>query len=343
MPTLLPTSHLPYAARRVLRGIALRAVPVLALAAALAGCDSFFDMETTRRIEIPDSEPRLVANSYFEPGVPMAVTLLRSHVRGDYNDMSRPEAYPQATVELYEGTTRIETLHRVSRYQHYDAGPRHDSVFREVQYVGTVPLRAGADYTVRASSPGLPAVEATDTAPDLPVTRIAGVRRTTVAGQRGIALELTIDDGPGDDRYAIWALNTAVSNVWGGSRALLVLSPDPLLRSGLADLVGVDSPELLQAGFGAQAFYLTDEEFSGRSHTFDLRLFSQHGGDASQATLVVSRVSDAYYRYERARFAQSTTEDNPLAEPVTIPSNVRGGLGIVAGRASTRYALRVTN
>ena len=326
--------------------IRVRALSILAAAACapLALVFSGCDMTTTSVISIPDTEPRLVVNSLFETGAPLDVRVERSYTEGGgpYNVGGAATQFPAATVDLYDGTRRVETLRRVRNYRLANRGPGRppDTVYTDVRYVSTTAAVPSAAYTLRVAAPGLPPAEATAAAPPPPSVRIGTPRRTAIGTTRGIAVALTLDDAPGDDRYAIWAVDPTRSSGNSGQR-ILILSPDPVLRTGIADLVGVESPELLAAGFGGSAFFITDEEIAGRSHTFDLRLFSANDGPLTRVTLVVSRISDAYYRYERARTAQAFTEDNPLAEPVTIPSNVRGGLGIVAGRSSVRTDLSV--
>jgi hypothetical protein len=59
----------------------------------------------------------------------------------------------------------------------------------------------------------------------------------------------------------------------------------------------------------------------------------------SETFLRLDRVSETYYRYIRARREVNQAEGNPFAEPVFMPTNVRGGFGIFAGRSGERIRL----
>lgn len=52
--------------------------------------------------------------------------------------------------------------------------------------------------------------------------------------------------------------------------------------------------------------------------------------------LQINKVSPAYYNYKETLALQSSINNNPFAEPVSVYSNIRNGYGIFAG-----YRLRI--
>lgn len=47
--------------------------------------------------------------------------------------------------------------------------------------------------------------------------------------------------------------------------------------------------------------------------------------------LQINKVSPAYYNYKETLAPQSSINNNPFAEPVSVYSNIRNGYGIFAG------------
>jgi hypothetical protein len=91
------------------------------------------------------------------------------------------------------------------------------------------------------------------------------------------------------------------------------------------------------------AVTFSDVAFDGQTYTFtvDVRVHTDSRGEVSEPYVRLEAVSERYYRYIRARQAISDNQGNPFAEPITLPSNVTGGLGIFAGRSGRDTPLRV--
>lgn len=58
-------------------------------------------------------------------------------------------------------------------------------------------------------------------------------------------------------------------------------------------------------------------------------------------TATLLHVDEAYYRYHKAIELATSTNGNPFAEPVTVPSNIKGGLGCFAGYSQAVVRVRL--
>lgn len=77
----------------------------------------------------------------------------------------------------------------------------------------------------------------------------------------------------------------------------------------------------------------SDEIYNGKQVEIALRFESYYAG--GDVTVCLTNISRAYYRYLKSAQIQQENIDNPFAEPATIQSNIENGLGIVGCGATT--------
>ncbi|MGA0557786.1 DUF4249 domain-containing protein [Larkinella sp. VNQ87] len=115
----------------------------------------------------------------------------------------------------------------------------------------------------------------------------------------------------------------------------------------------VREPVQFLSGSGERAFY-TDQDRNGKPLTSGNGylgasipasdfLFSTVFQKPLVLTASLLHLNADYYRYHEALQRQQQADGNPFAEPVTIPSNIRGGLGCFGAYHRRSYELRVMN
>jgi hypothetical protein len=291
---------------------------------AATGCDMSVDIE----MPIPAHEPRLVVNSLFETGAPLEVELSRSLGVGD----SRSHKIRMGTVRLYENGQLVEEL---------DQTPESiremelSAIFRSRHII-----RPASTYRLEASAFGLRDVHAEEQTLALPTVRVVGIEHgESRHGHRIDRITFEIVD-PGERVYYRLTFPTSSGTVEDG-RPNFFPSPfrsdDPVLRnSWFSDIFEFDNDR-----FHSEVLF-TNATFDGRPFTTTVEVMRPSYGPhqaPSETFLRLDRVSETYYRYIRARREVNQAEGNPFAEPVFMPTNVRGGFGIFAGRSGERIPL----
>ena len=91
---------------------------------------------------------------------------------------------------------------------------------------------------------------------------------------------------------------------------------------------------------------INDRSFDGKDKelviTFDLDSYSWGNGGQDQTIehyLLVSRISEDYYKYLLTLYHNKVAQDNPFAEPVSLFMNVAGGYGIFGASSSVRFKI----
>lgn len=117
-----------------------------------------------------------------------------------------------------------------------------------------------------------------------------------------------------------------------------------------------DDPNFKEASFGIpflgesgnlDYFVLSDMQFKGATYPFsfytkveyrsetqqDGRLFVREGDlpEDMEVIVHVAQLTEGAYYFLRSMNALNSSKDNPLAEPVRVHTNIKGGLGIFAG------------
>ncbi len=330
-----------------------RLLLVAALAALVAGCD----FTPTLDIELPAFEPALALNGVLAADstveVRVTVALDPYAAESDYRRRGRFESPSGLTAELSRNgeppvALRLETT----------ACPTGVVLSGEVQtrpcdrLVSDVAVEAGATYTVRASAPGFPPIEATVTVPErVPATVTA--RPPTVDGSRtDTDLTVTFRDPAGlGHRYALLVVSGPYSypdrgyceyggcpdstvRVYRDREPLGYTTTDPVLLAGARTV----------PSSGTDFVTFTDEQFDGTERAFRLRSQVYDYGTGIErepaGVWVASLDGRTFGAYQLAWFGNLTGDgSNPFSEPADLPSNVVGGYGLLGAVTVTEALL----
>ena len=317
-------------------------VALLLALLAVAGCD----FTPTLDIETPPYEAGLVLRSVL---VVDSVALVRvgeswDSYEGRFTRGQVPEGTPDADLALYRDGRFVETLTLRPDSCAVSGVPSDPETGLTPfipcgPYVGTVPVEAGATYTLRGEAEGLPPVEATVTVPRRPT--LAVVEEPT-APHEDRRFRMTIGDpsGRGDlyglslYQYLTRGYGTVCQNGVCRDTTYAIDNPgffqiaydttDPVLLAS--------SREVANSGIRFASF--TDETFDGRTKTFTIAPSSRYASEDTDQGLRVQLAAlsgDVYDVYQITYFGGG--DDNPFAEPINLPSNVVGGYGLVGALA----------
>ncbi|OIN56201.1 hypothetical protein BLX24_26240 [Arsenicibacter rosenii] len=229
-----------------------------------------------------------------------------------------------ATVMLSDGKTSAKLTYN-SKEMYYELSARK------------LPVKAGSTYTVTVTSTEGQRVQSTCTIPQPVALSAVQLDSAASGGQKQYMVRYQWQDAGDQPHYYLTAgafqyiKSTASATSWEsvpvqfGTQA----SPADLLSGQTGKVAAMQSADGLISTEPAQTG-------SGEMNTFS-KAFRQ-----AQLTAVLLHIDETYYRFQKAVNLAAATSGNPFAEPVSIPSNIDGGLGCFAGynRATVRVKLK---
>ena len=297
----------------------------------LVSCDSL--VREVNPDLIPAATAKLVVHSYLSPQDTVLAVVVEtpSAVIGqrDVNGGNR-RYLGTATVNLSDGSRTVRLPFSVKDQLYRIAA-------RELAIV------AGRTYTLTVSAPNFPTTTAQCTVP-APVkpteVRVDSVRRKQGQGTSVQYLaRLLWRDQPGAANY--YAVD---GSMFLDVTRLNFREPNPQLRRDTT----ITEQRRLSIDSGNSV--LTDQNRDGQqliSGTFrDFQNYYE-GSNASgkisnqRITMILSAVDENCYRYRLAVEQQRDIDENPFAEPVLIPGNIRNGLGCFGAVNQSPLTVRV--
>ena len=247
-----------------------------------------------------------------------------------------------ATIELRDATGQVVEEFRpdTSRYAQQPIYYRYGTYIPVRNYVG-VP---GQTYTLRASAPGVDAVEATTSLPPLPAIEAASfVKQPAPANNNFIStpyygqLSFAIPDPAATtDYYVVYAraLNAA-GEYWG----LIIEDEGPHTTNGPD--IKLNQFKLSSPGAPTSILPISDAGRQGQRLLYSSPVFIYYsGGYASNLPappppayleVTVSSIPASTYDFYESVQRYREANDNPFAEPAPLRSNVQGGYGLFGG------------
>lgn len=314
----------------------MRALALAASLAVLAGCDFTPALD----VDVPEFQPGLALGAVLTADSTVVVGVALARDPYAPRPYTRPEI-AGLTVTVARAGDAPETLTpSLCAPPPYEPGPARDCG----RFVGQTVVQPGATYTVRATAPGLPAAEATVAVPARPA-----VTSTTpwAPGDTEAEVRLTLDDPPGEHRYALAVTHRAryetevydpQTGLPTGDRQTQDVSYWSPYQTTHPTLLAASAPTGTPGEAGLIVF--DDRTFAGARLTADLTVSVLLFGpeteypDGPPRAVVYGlspELADAY----AARYLTLGGADNPFVEPGNAASNVRGGYGLVGAIAAS--------
>lgn len=283
---------------------------------------------------VPVATAKLVVHSYISPQDTVLTVVVETPVavvgQQDMINYGNRRYLGIATVNLSDGTRTVGLPFSV-KDQLYRLAPRE------------LPIVAGRTYTLTVSAPNFPAITAQCVVPAL--VKPTEIRVDSVRQKQG--------QGSSVQYLArlLWRDQPGVVNYYsvGGTIYLDVTrpnfaQPNPQLRRDTT------ITEQRRLSIDAGSAMLSDQNRDGQpliSGTFRDYTYYYEGPGATGRTsnqriiMTLSSVDENYYRYRIGIEQQNTANDNPFAEPVLIPSNIKNGLGCFGAFNQSSLSVRV--
>jgi hypothetical protein len=283
-----------------------------------SGCDSSVDLD------VQGGDPQLAVYSFFNPDSSWSVAVYRTVGLG--------EAVPTEALAVEGATVTVTAEGRTDTLRATSAG----------RY--TFPLASpigGTEYAVEVAAPGFPIARARDRVPARPDVSLQWerlVEEDASVPQANVRLSLTLRDVPGPNYYRIgvyYYVPPELQQEGIAWKPAFFSSTDPALRSSPATVGGLvleGEQESLRVA------YLNDDLFDGDARTLTLNTtFFLSGPNAPlpPVRVVVTSMSTSYFEYHRRLELQRLNDDDPLADPVGLYTNVEGGVGVFGAYANT--------
>ena len=292
----------------------------------------FSACETVVTIDIPEHEPRLVVYGLISPDSTWQIQVTRS--AGTLQKNQDLSAVTNATVVIKEENNIVATL------THSGNGYYSDENSRPI---------AGTSYSIEVSASGFENITASAHIPDefIHTSLIEGDWNEAEWG--GLEFDGTIsfnfNDPAGEENF--YQLKVYKKSVeYQGN----IVYYDRYFESSDQAIISEATVDIEDNGrwSGSTALF-SDALFDGES--YDLKIIPRFDhsredeGDSTADTLSyrfdLTQISEDYYRYKRAYRAYQDANDNPLAEPVQIYSNIEGGFGLFTGFNTSRSTIEV--
>lgn len=269
-------------------------------------CES--SREEVQPVELSTQAARLVVNCFISPqDTVLAAKVTRSRPVLDSDPLKSVEI-TDALVQLTSGNQSVTLIYN-SKLGYYRAN------------AAKMPIRANATYTLSVQTPDGKYVTATSTVPEVVALKTVRVDSMLVneagyAPQKQFSVVCNWQD-PGT--------KTNFYQVQGGIKGIRrnVSATASYTSLRVVPFKMVDNNMGLLSNNGASALlsasaYLWDE---AEAETMNKQYHS------TAVTICLLHVDEAYYRYNEALDRQLQASENPFAEPISIPSNINGGLG----------------
>lgn len=200
-------------------------------------------------------------------------------------------------------------------------------------YVADVPpghFQPGKRYEIRVQHPDFPTISAEQVMPNPPVVDSVRYRENgglNQFGERLSSVEAYLQDPGGERNYyelQVRAEYYQLFEVYDNQGNIIRI--DTILS--WTSVQYPDEPEDPNVAYGINgAVLVSDQFFDGQKYKFSFRTY-QYDSDLRRYQVSVRAVTEEYYLYSRSEYRRRDSEENPLAEPVTVFYNMNGGLGI---------------
>ena len=278
----------------------------------LASCNSLVREVSPDRI--PVATAKLVVHSYISPQDTVLTVLVEtpSAVIGQQiNNNGNRRSLSTATVSLSDGSRTVRLPYSAKDFLYRIAS-------REL------PIVAGATYTLTVSAPNFPTATAQCTVPS-PV-KPTEIRVDSINGRaNGL---------PGTTYFGrlVWRDLAGQRNTYQVSGMMTKIVKRPVfVRPNVPPRDTTLSSQFTLSFNGSRIF--TDQNADGgllissRGEAIEYSFNSQERTIGLIFTMTLSTIDENSYRYSTAIDQQGNANDNPFAEPVLIPNNIRNGLG----------------
>ena len=283
------------------------------------------------KIDIPENERKVVVNGVFNVGEPIVLWVSKSKSMLEKSDI---ESLDNAEIKLFENDEYITTLETENHfwYEKYNWDQNNyqvDSIYRNVYYSKNMEVSADKKYKIEIIAPGLDKKASVEfKAPTLvPILKLDTTTVKTDQWSSNLQFDLQMDDPGNEENF--YVINVKIKEIeWYENELGEIYSSyyeyfayleteDILINSGN---IWID-----------KGLIFNDRLFDGKlQHViFKTIPYTSSQSDTTYYQVILRSISKDYYNYLVTLSLYNNSEGNPIAEPVSVKSNVENGFGIV--------------
>ena len=284
---------------------------VLSVLLFLTSCEDFFS--TTIKVDPPPHEDQMVIHAYIgDTDSILAISVTKSI--GILENRNQDTIYvDDATVELFKDGQLLFTFDTLSP----DERPLNYFQVLNEQLGGV-----GSEFEIRATHPRLGTATAKQMMPTIvPMNDVVFKENAGVMeGERVDGVELTFNDPSGEKNF--YEFSVYKLDPGGFTYSVSITTNDPLVHESIK----------------YDTWLLSDETFDGKE--YKITLLEYYNSLDEDMVVVVNNITEDWYHYAKSVRNQLNAEDLGLfAEPVSISTNVDGGLGIFGANIERVYPI----
>ncbi len=286
----------------------LKILTLFVILTSLLSCKKVID------IELPETDSKIVVNSFFTDGNKIKVHLSKSI--GILENIV-PEC-TDATVILRENDIIIDTMYLESGYYYSDRIAEKNK-----------------KYSLKIIEPGMETVLCEDIIPEKTILQSSVCTDSVLIDENGFIineLKLDFQDFAGPNFYEVDleakdVINNEKMGLW------FMKNSDPIITStGLLD-------------YDPRTLIFTDKLFDGKHCSVKIYFASQSYSDYN-LKITFRSISESYFKYKEKQFAYLYSLENDIfsgmSDPINLYSNITGGYGIFAGYSSDEKVIIVS-
>lgn len=277
--------------------------------------------ETAVDIDVPLSERRLVINALNNPDSVWNVNVTLSRHVLDNNNAYEIPSTTSVTITDLSNNLMVEELKFSSD------NFRHEGLFKpEVE----------KEYSLKVVTPKYGTVEAVGYIPaKVPIDKIE-IATGNPSPNGMVSVKIHFKDPPSKKNFY------RVAIIESGYFLIFRNKIIDTIRYNRPVYFEVDDPAMESNFNNGNELLVDDNLFNGDSHTFALKVNSYitQPGNPFPTKIILSTLSEAYYRYATTRNLQQFTSGDPFAQPVLVYNNIQNGLGIFGGYSQSVFVLR---
>ncbi len=310
---------------------------------------AFFSCETTIDYQGPETEPKTVIYALLHPDSLVSVSVAES--RSVFQVPWQPRQISNAVVRLYRDDELLETL----TYAEPQPLPDYSPPSPYSKYVSqTVKPEYGHVYRIEAEVPGfkkaygeaeLPSpvtAEVTDTS-----SKDAGL------GYREMTVRFTFRDPADEENYYRVSANSLMGTYFGDKQAPydpmvpVTVQESDISYGALSDpLIAPRQEDDFFEMYMPNRYYLfMDDLIPGKEYSLKLTYSGFYPRtdyfEFLYAWFRLNAITRDLYLYLQSYAAHTQANDNFLAEPVPVYTNIKNGLGVVGAMSTVSDSVKI--
>lgn len=310
---------------------------------------------TQEKMNIPDTGRKIVINGFLSSDSLLKVKISKSMYISDEGMYADSAFYSlkNANVSIYQDNKRIDSLYHIPESNPWEPdfyNPRNiDTWFHFGNYLSKsiIPI-PGKEYRIVVKAPRLPDATAKVTIPNLvTIEKVDTMRFLTteipdLPWKECMKFTIEFTDPANESNYYLFNIWKTPS--WDNQRNLTFYCDDPIVEEKI-DFLSPHYYIKTSSFWPYLGVAFTDKVINGQKHSLDVTVlgidigmpFYFNGDDPDSHTktiyLKLYSITEECYLYIQALNLYNKNYGNPLANPVTVYSNINGGYGIFTGAA----------